>query len=52
MLDVYDIREFLEKNYLLEIRDTLDNLSLDDFMEYLMARYAVRWHEISHYEIY
>ena len=52
MLDAYDIREFLEKNYLWEIRDALDNLSLDEFMEYLTARYNVRWQEISHYEMY
>ena len=52
MLDAYDIREFLEKNYLWEIRDALDNLSLDEFMEYLTARYNVRWQEISRYEMY
>ena len=52
ILDVYDIREFLEKNYLWEIRDALDSLSLDEFMEYLTARYDVRWNEISHYEMY
>lgn len=52
MLDAYDIREFLEKYYLWEIRDALDDLSLDEFMEYLTARYGVRWHEISHYEMF
>ena len=52
MLDAYDIREFLEKNYLWEIGEALDNLSLDEFMEYLTARYNVHWHEISHYEMY
>ena len=51
MLGVYDIREFLKK-YLWKIRDALDSLSLDDFTEYLTARYDVRWHEISHYEMY
>ena len=52
MLDLYDIREFLEKNYLWEIRDALDSLSLDEFMKYLTARYDIRWHEFSHYEMY
>lgn len=51
LLDAYDIREFLEKNYLWDVRDAFDNLSLDEFMEYLTARYNVRWHEISHYEM-
>ena len=52
MLDAYDICEFIEKNYLWEVRDALNNLSLDEFMEYLPSRYDVRWHEISHYEMY
>lgn len=52
MLDAYDIREFLEKNYLWEVRDVLDDLSLDAFMEYLTARYGVRWREASYYEMY
>lgn len=52
ILDAYDIREFLENNYLWEIRDALDNLSLDEFMEYLTARYNIRWQEISRYEMY
>ena len=52
MLDAYDIREFLEKNYLWEVGEALDNLSLDEFMEYLTVRYNIRWHEISYYEMY
>lgn len=52
MLDAFDIREFLERNYLWEIRDALSSLSLDEFMKYLTTRYGVRWHEISHYEMY
>jgi hypothetical protein len=50
--DAYDIREYIERNYLWEVREALDNLSLDEFMEYLTARYNVRWQEISHYEMY
>lgn len=50
-LDAYDIREFLEKNYLWEVGEAFGDLSLDEFMEYLTLRYNVRWQEISHYEM-
>ena len=50
--DAYDIREYIERNYLWEVREALDNLALDEFMEYLTARYNVRWQEVSHYEMY
>lgn len=49
--EAYDIREYLENNYLWEVRDALDELSIDEFMEYLTARYNIRWQEISHYEM-
>ena len=50
--DAYDIREYIERSYLWEVGEALDNLSLDEFMEYLTARYNVRWQEISYYEMY
>lgn len=52
MFGAYEVREFLKKNYLWEIRDALDTLSLDEFMEYLTARYNIRWHKISYYGMY
>ena len=52
MLGAYEVREFLKKNYLWEVRDALNNLSLDKFTEYLTARYDIKWNEISHYEMY
>lgn len=50
--DAYDIREYIERSYLWEVGEALDNLSLDEFMEYLTARYNVRWREVSYYEMY
>lgn len=52
MLGAHEVREFLKKNYLWEIRDALDTLSLDEFMEYLTARYNIQWHKISYYGMY
>ena len=49
--DAYDIREYISSQYLWDIREAMDNLSLDEFMEYLNIRYGVRWIEVSYYEM-
>lgn len=56
--DSYDIREALGEYYAKEcygceeVRDALENLSLDEFMEYLTVRYGIRWREDVTYTAY
>ena len=52
ILDAYDVREYISSRFLWDVREALDNLSLDEFMEYMNSRYSVRWQEVSHYEMY
>lgn len=54
VLDPYDIREFLytQERYPDEVADALEELSLDEFMEYLTAKYGVRWEEIITYRMW
>ena len=49
--DSYDIREAIGEHYKNEcvgcedVGEALENLSLDEFMEYLTVRYGIRWRE-------
>ena len=56
--DAYDIREILVEDYrnncigYEEVEEALENLSLDEFMEYLSVRYGIRWREDITYTAY
>lgn len=56
--DAYDIREAIGEYYVNEcfgcgeVRDALENLSLDEFMEYMTTRYGIRWREDITYTAY
>ena len=52
ILDGYDIREYIKNQHEGEVETALDDLSLDEFMEYLTARYKVRWTEIVSYQMF
>ena len=51
--NVYAVKEFFERinSFDDNIVTALDNLSPDEFMEYLTARYNVKWTEIISYEM-
>lgn len=51
-LDPYDIREYLQAQHKGEVETALDDLSVDEFMEYLTIRYKVRWAEIVSYQMF
>jgi hypothetical protein len=51
-LDPYDMRDYIQMlTSNLELIDALEELSLDEFMEYLTARYKIRWQEIVSYRM-
>ena len=51
-LDPYDAREHIEMLISdIELIEALEELSLDEFMEYLTARYGVRWEEVVSYHM-
>lgn len=56
--DSYDIREALSEHYTNncvgyeEVAEALENLSLDEFREYLTVRYGVQWWEHITYTAY
>ena len=50
-LSPYDIREHIGFNNEGEVENVLEDLSLDEFMEYLTARYGVRWDEVISYRM-
>lgn len=51
-LDPYDIRDYIQMlTSNLELIDALEELSLDEFMEYLTERYKIRWQEIISYRM-
>lgn len=52
--NVYAVKDFFEQinGFDDDIVAALDNLSPDEFMEYLTARYNVHWSEIISYEMY
>lgn len=51
-LDPYDIREHIEESTNdFELIDALEELSLDEFMEYLTVRYGIRWEEVVSYRM-
>ena len=50
--DPHDVREYIALHYLWDIREELENLSIDEFMEYLTIRYNVRWQEVSYYKMH
>lgn len=50
--DPWDIKERVLLTKYPELTDTLDDLSLDEFIEYLCARYPVRFEEVVSYRIW
>jgi hypothetical protein len=51
-LDPYDIREHIEESTNdFELIDALEDLALDEFMEYLTVRYGIRWEEVISYRM-
>lgn len=52
--NVYAIKEFFEKinSFDDDILTALQNLSIDEFREYLQTRYNVKWTEIISYEMH
>jgi len=46
-----DIREHIGFENEGEVEEALEDLSLDEFMEYLTARYKIRWQEIISYRM-
>ena len=50
-LDVYMVRNYLETFEDSEIFGALQDLSIDEFMEYLTTRYGIKWAEIIKYEM-
>ena len=50
--DPYDIRNHMQLyTNDFELMDALEELSLDEFMEYLTARYGIRWEEVISYRM-
>lgn len=50
-LDPYNIREHISFEHKGEVEEALDDLSLDEVMEYLTTRYGIRWEEIISYRM-
>lgn len=51
-VDPWDIRSHIEAFTTdFELIDALEELSLDEFMEYLTARYGIRWKEVISYRM-
>lgn len=50
-LDVYKVLNYLETFEDSEVFSALQDLSIDEFMEYLTIRYGVKWAEIIKYEM-
>ncbi len=50
--DPWDIRERALLTKYPELTNTLDDLSLDEFMEYLCERYPVRFEEVVSYRMW
>ena len=51
-LDPFEIRNHIAKstnNF--ELIDALEELSLDEFMEYLTVRYGIKWEEVISYRM-
>ena len=51
MRDPYDIGDCISEDYP-ELEDTIADLTGCEWMEYLTARYPVRFEEISHYRMW
>ena len=46
-----DIREHIGFENEGEVENALEDLSLDEFMDYLTARYSIKWEEIISYRM-
>lgn len=51
-VDPWDIRSHIESSTNdFELIDALEELSLDEFMEYLTVKYGIRWEEVISYRM-
>lgn len=50
--DAYDIRNFIGEKHYPELEDTLADLTESEWIEYLEARYPVRFEEVVRYRMW